>query len=282
VNACRIRNLILPSALALIFAAADGGHNPSFGQGRLDAQYTVSLSGVPIGRGNWVVEIGDTYFSTAASGSTAGLMRVFASGSGKSAARGTMSGGQVVPTNYVSSIHTDQKYDEVRMVISGGNVKEFTAEPPNTPNPSRIPLTEAHRHGVSDPMTASLFRVAGTGETVAAQACQRTVPIFDGRMRYDVQFAFKGFERVNSQGYQGPVVVCSLLFRPIAGYIPERYAIKYLMESRDMEAWLAPIAGTRIVVPYRISIPTPIGTGALEATQFTSAAQPGKASAKTQ
>jgi hypothetical protein len=49
-----------------------------------------------------------------------------------------------------------------------------------------------------------------------------------------------------------------------------------------MEMWLAPIFGTRVVVPYRVSIPTPLGTGVLQATQFVSAPQPAKASAKTQ
>jgi len=49
-----------------------------------------------------------------------------------------------------------------------------------------------------------------------------------------------------------------------------------------MEMWLAPIAGTRIVVPYRISVPTPIGVGVMQATQFVSIPQSGKASAKTQ
>ena len=37
-----------------------------------------------------------------------------------------------------------------------------------------------------------------------------------------------------------------------------------------MEIWLAPIAGTRVMVPYRMSLPTPIGIGVLEATQFVS------------
>src|SRR5258708_91143 len=169
------------------------------------------------------------------------------------------------------------------MVISAGVVKEFSAEPPNTPNATRVPVTEAHRRGVSDPMTASLVRLSGSGETVVPQACQRTLSIFDGRMRYDLQLAFKRIETVKSQaGYQGPVVVCAVYFSPIAGHVPDRYALRYIADLRDIEMWLAPIAGTRILAPYRISGPTPIGLGVLEATQFVSVPQPGKASAKKQ
>ena len=41
-----------------------------------------------------------------------------------------------------------------------------------------------------------------------------------------------------------------------------------------MEAWLAPVAGTRVLVPFRVSIPTPIGVGVMQATQFVSLPQP--------
>jgi hypothetical protein len=273
----------LLGAAALAMAMADAQHGRAHGQGKLDARYSVTLGGLPIGRGSWVIDIGDDHFSTAASGATAGVMRVFASGQGQSVARGTVSGGHLVPSSYASSISTDKKYDEVRMVISAGAVKEFSAEPPNSPNPARVPVTDIHRRGVSDPMTAPLIRVPGSGDTVVPQACQRTLSIFDGRMRYDLQLAFKRIETVQSQaGYQGPVVVCAVHFLPIAGHVPDRYALRYIADLRDIEMWLAPIAGTRIVAPYRVSVPTPIGVGVMQAIQFVSIPQPGKASAKTQ
>jgi Protein of unknown function (DUF3108) len=269
------------AALAMFAIEAEG--NWAHAQGRLDAQYSVTLAGLPIGHGTWTIDIRDDRYNMAASGATSGIMRVFASGRGQSSARGAVSGGQLVTSNYNSNVHTDKKYDEVRMVISGGNVKEFVAEPPTIPGPERIPLTDAHRHGVADPMTAPLVRIAGNGDTVVPQACQRTLAIFDGRMRYDLRLAFKRFDRVGSQaGYQGLAVVCAVQFAPIAGHIPQRYAIRYLSESRDMELWFAPIAGTRLLAPYRASIPTPIGEGVMEATQFVSVPQAGKAAARTQ
>ena len=277
------RYVILLGAGALGMTAADAVVGCGFAQGKLDARYTVSLGGLPVGRGAWVIDITDDHFSAAASGATTGVIRVIASGQGQSAARGNVSGGQLIPSTYVSSIATDQKYDDVRMVISGGTVKEFVADPPTVQTPDRVPLTEAHRRGVSDPMTASLVRVPGNGDPVAPQACQRTSSVFDGRMRYDLRFAFKRVEQVHAEkGYAGPAVVCAVYFHPIAGHIPDRAAIKYLAELRDMELFLAPIAGTRVVVPYRVTIPTPLGVGVMTATQFVSVPQPGRVTAKTQ
>jgi Protein of unknown function (DUF3108) len=279
----RSHRALLLTATTLAVMMTDGEQRVGFAQGKLDARYSVTLAGLPVGRGGWLVEIGDDHFTTAANGATAGLMRVFTSGRGESAARGAISGGQPISSTYAASIFTDRKYDEIRMVIQSGIVKEFVVDPPTIATPDRVPVAEAHRRGVADPMTASLMRVPGTGDTLVPQACQRTLSIFDGRMRYDLQLAFKRLDRVKSEiGYQGIVVVCTVHFSPIAGHIPDRAAIKYLAGLHEMEMWLAPISGTRVLVPYRVSIPTPLGTGVLQATQFVSVPQPAKASAKTQ
>jgi hypothetical protein len=251
-------------------------------QGKLDAHYVATLAGVPIGKGAWVIEIGDDQFTAAASGMTTGLLRVFATGDGNGVSRGTVRGDNLAPMLFVSTISNDKRVEELKIVMSAGNVKDLAVEPPTMPHPDRVPLTDAHRHGIVDPMSAALIRVSGNGDSVAPEACRRTLPVFDGRMRFDLQLTFNRIEKVRAHpGYEGPVVVCSVRFVPLAGHIPERPAIKYLTAQQDMEIWLAPIAGTRIVVPYRISIPTPLGRGILEATQFIATAPPRSGSATT-
>ena len=252
-------------------------------QGWLDARYKAFLGGLAVGRGSWVIDITDDHFAVAAAGATAGLMRVFAGGQGQSAVRGSMAGGQPAAAKYVSSVFTDRSYDDVRMAFSFGAVTEHAVEPPNVADPDRVPVSDSHRRGVSDPLTAALMRVPGNGNMLVPQACQRTLAIFDGRMRYDLQLAFKRLDNVSTErGYQGPVVVCSVVFAPLAGHIPDRAAIKYLAELRDIETSLAPIAGTRVMVPYRVSVPTPLGLGIVQATQFVSAPHPAKTNTNTQ
>ena len=255
----------------VVAAACLAGGNVA-AQGKLDARYTATLAGVPIGRGAWVIDIGEDQYTAAASGMTTGLLQVFANGHGSGASRGLVRGDNLVPITYASSINNDKRVEELRIVLSGGTVKEVTLDPPNVPNPDRVPLTDAHRRGVLDPMSAALLR--GSGDPLSSEACRRTVPVFDGRMRFDLVLSFRRFENVQARGYQGPVAVCGVSFVPVAGYVPQRPAIKYLMAQRDMEVWLAPLAGTHVVVPFRLSLPTPFGTGVLEATQFVSVATP--------
>jgi hypothetical protein len=268
-----LRRSLVCCFAALAGAGAGVAIGPARAQGTLDAQYSVSLGGIPFGKGVWRIDVRDDQFTATLSGMTTGLLQLFARGKGTSAVHGSVSQGQLRPATYVSSIETDKKYDEVRMVMSGTTVKDIQADPPTTPNPTRIALTDAHRRGVSDPMTAAMIRVPGNGDVFSPEVCQRKLAIFDGRMRYDLRFAFKRQEKVRSEkGYQGTVVVCAVYFAPLAGHVPERAAIKYLADLRDTEVALAPVAGTRLMVPYRVSLPTPFGQGVLQATQFTSVA----------
>ena len=44
-------------------------------QGRLEARYTATLAGIPIGKGAWTVEIREHQYSAVADGRVTGLMR---------------------------------------------------------------------------------------------------------------------------------------------------------------------------------------------------------------
>jgi len=244
---------------------------PVNAQGRLDAKYEASLAGLPIGKGAWVVDISEDQYSAAVSGATTGLMKSIGGGNGTGTSQGRIVAGQFSPLNYISTIHYGKKAEVIRIALTGGNVKDSAIEPEPPENPDRVPVTDAHRRNVLDPMTGSLLRVAGTADPVGPEACRKTLSVFDGRMRYDLRLDYKRMETVKTEkGYRGPVVVCAVYFTPIAGYVPDRVAIKYVAAQRDMEIWFAPIAGTRVLAPYRISIPTPLGTGLIEATEFIS------------
>ncbi|HEY0233789.1 MAG TPA: DUF3108 domain-containing protein [Afipia sp.] len=257
---------------ALGLAAAVLFCDPLAAQGRVEAKYEVTLGGITIGKGNWVVTIGDDEFSSVVVGGTSGIMKAIGNGSGNATVQGRVAAGQLNPVIYQTSINYGPKNETIRIALANGNIKDSSIEPPPPFNPERVLVTEAHRHGVLDPLTGSLLRVSGNGDPVSPEACRNTASVFDGRMRYDLRLEYKRMEMMKfANGYQGPVVVCGVYFTPLSGYIPGRYAIKYLAEQRDMEIAFAPIAGTRVLAPVRMKIPTPIGTGIVEASEFTTA-----------
>ncbi len=266
---------LLLAGLALLAAA------PASAQGKLDARYEVTLSGIPVGKGSWVVDIADDQYSASASGGTSGLLNAFASGSGTGGSQGRIVNGALLPQTYSATVHS-KKSETIRMSLAAGNIKEFVIEPEPPVDPDRILVTDAHRRGVSDPMTGSLLRVPGSADPLSPEACRTGGAIFDGRMRYELKLDYKRMEHVKAEkGYSGPAVVCAVYFTPVAGYIPDRPVIKWLATQRNIEAWFAPIAGTRILVPFRLLVPTPLGMGTLQATQFVTQASPPRV-AKTQ
>ena len=268
--------------LAVLAVSGPLATGQAVAQGRLEARYTMTLAGLPIGQGTWIIDISDSQYSSAASGGTIGLMRAFTGGEGKTAAQGTLQAGRPLVSTYAATIKSSQKTDEIRLTVNNGKVKDLKLDPPRDADAERVPVTEEDQRGVLDPMTASLVRAPGAGNPLAPEACQRTLAIFDGRLRYVLQLAFKRMDKVKAdKGYEGPVVVCAVYFLPVAGHIPSRAAIKYISRLRDIEVWLAPIAGTRVLVPFRAAGPTPIGPAVLEASQFVSVALPSKEAAKT-
>jgi len=258
------------------------GSEAAKAQGRLDAQYEATLAGIPVGKGSWTIEIGDDAFSASAQGGTAGLLKAFTGGTGTGASQGRVVNGALVATSYTATTSTSKKSETIRMVLANGNVKDATIEPVPPVDADRIPVTDAHKKGVFDPMTGSMLRVPGTTELLSPDSCRTAAGVFDGRMRYDLKLDYKRLETVKAErGYHGPALVCAIYFVPIAGYIPDRPVIKYLAAQRNIEITLVPIAGTRILVPFRMTIPTPLGPAMLEATSFVTAAAPPRV-AKTQ
>jgi len=251
-------------------------------QGRVDANYEASLSGIPVGKGSWTIEIGDDVFSASAQGGSAGLLKAFSGGSGSGASQGRVVNGALVSSAYVATTTTQKKSETIRLTMANGGVKDFSIDPVPPVDADRIAVTDAHRKNVLDPMTGSMIRVAGTGEVLTPDACRTGTGVFDGRLRYDLKLDFKRMETVKAEhGYHGPAVVCAIYFTPVAGYIPDRPVIKWLANQRNMEVAFVPIAGTRILVPFRMTIPTPLGPAMLEATTFVTTAAPPRV-AKTQ
>ncbi|MCW5689099.1 MAG: DUF3108 domain-containing protein [Pseudolabrys sp.] len=244
---------------------------------RLDARYVATLAGLPIGEGTWLITVDEADYSATATGTTTGLMRAFTGGRGQTVTRGTLQAGKPVLSSYTASIHSYKKTDEISLKVDAGTVRDLKLDPPAETEAERVPITEAVKQGVLDPMTATLIRMPGKGDVMTPEACARTLPVFDGRLRYDLRLSYKRTDEVKAdKGYAGPAVVCAVQFSPVAGYIPTRAAIKYLTEQRDMEIWLVPIAGTRVLVPFRAEGPTPIGRAILQATEFVTTAGPAR------
>jgi hypothetical protein len=62
--------------------------------------------------------------------------------------------------------------------------------------------------------------------------------------------------------------VCSVNYEPIAGHRANIPLVKYLSEGREIEIALAPIAGTRLLAPFRLSVVSTLANLVIEANRF--------------
>ncbi|MGA3138617.1 MAG: DUF3108 domain-containing protein [Xanthobacteraceae bacterium] len=266
----RVNRFAIWLASVLAPLLLDGGLSLALAQAKLDATYSATLFGLPIGHISWTVELRNNRFTSAATGGISGLLRIFSDGHGDVSAQGNLSGGEPIASHFALTLIAGKWSDDVRIQFRGNKAQEYVTALP-APGANQVPITDANRTGVLDPMTALLVPIPGAGKTAVPEACERTIPIFDGHTRYNLRLSFKRVDTVNNEGvYQGPVIVCAVKFFPVAGYDPKHFLVTYLAAQRDIEIWLAPIAGSRLMVPYRMSMPTPMGLGILQATKFES------------
>ena len=181
VDSCTVRGTIFATACALTLITALGGQSHAES---LDASYTISFARIRVGDITATVVFGPTEYAMSAHGRAGGLMKALMDGEGSFTTRGTITDGHPVPTNFTSKIISNAQTSDVTMALDEGSVKELVATPPSSPG--RVPVTEANRHGIVDPLTAMLFSSATTG-ALSQEACRRTLPIFDGHQRFDLK-----------------------------------------------------------------------------------------------
>ncbi len=239
---------------------------PAQAESRLKGQYQISMTGVSIGRIDWFVDINENRYVTSAQGKASGMLSMLVSGEGSVVAQGTIADDRAVPTTFISRITDDEGKSELRMTLEDGNVKDMIGPPPDAFD--RIPVSEADRRGVSDPLSAMLIPVV-TGGPLSTTNCARTLAIFDGRRRYNLALSYKRVDKITlSHSYAGSVLVCGVILQPIAGYRSDSMLVKYVAGRRDLELWFAPIGGMSFIAPIRVVMPTLLGTLEIAAERF--------------
>jgi hypothetical protein len=232
------------------------------------ATYSVSLLGLPIGTASTVGQLSRTAYRIEANAKLSGLATLVANSRGAAAGAGAIAGGRILPATYAVTAVNPQLTRTMRMSLAGSAVTGIDISPPFEDKPDRIPLRDQDKRGVIDPLGAFVISIPGADPLVGPAACTRTIPVFDGYTRFDVRLAYIGQRRVKTAGYSGPVAVCAVRYVPIAGHRPDRPGTKFMAENKNIELWLAPVESARVLLPYRVSVRTMIGTAVIEASEF--------------
>jgi len=248
------------SALCIGFLLAAAAASPVLAGTKIEIKYAITYLGVTTGSGRWQIEVASDQYAITASGQVKGMMSALIDGQGSGSARGALPHGHLTVSRFDAHVVSTAENDSIQMSFQSGAVTELLVLPPFPPLPKRVPVTDNLLQGVIDPLSAAPVFVDSHGDVVS-DACERRLSIFDGRRRYDVDLSFKRAENIAiSPAYRGTATVCSVHLIPIAGQEVDSSAIKYLIESNDIEIQFAFIPEAHILVPVAASVPMLIGT----------------------
>lgn len=265
------------AALALTVVAGAAG--TAAAETRVRARYAMTMAGFDIGTATLQSGLDRKSYDINLSMRMTGLAKFITGGKGAVTARGALGDARVTPTAYALNTRTSDKGQVIRFALAGGAVRQLSVEPPPKSRANIVPVSEADKRGVLDPLSAIIMPVTGGGEALNESACNRKLPIFDGRQRFDITLRYDRMETAKPDrsenadpdakaGYEGKVVVCRASYKAISGHRPGRESVTFMENNRDIEVWLAPVAGAKALMPWKISVRTQYGTLVVTATSF--------------
>lgn len=223
------------------------------------ADYDVSFNGFAVGSFEFQAEAERQSYTITGNASLSLLLGAI---SWKSEIRtaGALAKEAPKPAGYALEVVSGSKAISTRVGFEEGGVRSISNVPLLLHSVPVVPLKAQHLQGVVDPMSAMMMLASSN------TPCERRLPIFDGRERFDLVFTRKGETRINEQqpsGQPGIGHICKVRYVPIAGHKSEDSGTRYMASNDDIEVVLRPIPSAKLFVPYQISIPLPVGSAKL-------------------
>ena len=257
------------SPLLLWAAVSFAAMTASAGATSLRVDYRISLAGLPLGVADLTGSFAGERYDLKMNAVLTGLAGLFTgSGRGGAASSGTVSGTRLLTSGFSATGRSGGAERVVQVGLTAGNVNEVRIEPPFELRPDRVPVTDAHKRGIIDPLSAVVAVTAKGGKADDPGNCNRNVPVFDGTQRFNVILSYAETKPVQKPGFSGNVLVCNIRYVPVSGHRTSRPVVKFMEENRDISVWYAPVEGTRVLVPLRISLKTTLGTSIVEAERW--------------
>jgi len=246
-----------------------------FGQGAVSvladefrARYTVSLIGLHIGEVAAAGILGSSSYRINLNAKLTGIAAVVSNLKLALASTGAVRSDGLAPSTYATTSTNSQGARTVRMSLAAGNVKSVEIVPPFEDKPGRIPVSESHKRNVLDPTSALVMFVPKSEPLIGPAACNRTIPVYDGYVRFNITLRYVETREVSVPGYSGPVSVCAVRYTPISGHSRDSKSTKFMAENRDIEAWLAPLPHAHVAVPLHVQLMTQAGAAEIDAVEF--------------
>jgi hypothetical protein len=199
--------------------------------------YGMTIAGLPIGSATMTIAPNGSSTQVSVTGSAGGPLeigrmnasatvapgRVTAqsrSGSGQDASSATMtSQGSIASSTFSFSNVTGRGPGKLTMTVAGSRVAALDNQVPDNPRAVRVPVTDAHKTGIVDPLMLLTQLVKPGGTLVPQGVCGRSHQVFTGVSRVSVAgTAAEDRDPVRGMPEGWRAVACRVTTTPIAGH----------------------------------------------------------------
>lgn len=235
---------------------------------RLVAKYDAGLAGFNLGEFKVIATFSGTAYEMRAHGEFSLLAGLLFEVTGESTSSGTLTEALPQPASFTLTYNGGKKRQLRRMRFTRGAVSDVSIVPQKRRNSRAIPVTAEQLKNVLDPLTAAFLSVHSDAPAGDLSVCKQTIPVFEGKQRFDLVITPKRSESLGRVPRDLPkrVAVCRVRYEPVSGHRPDHPGVQFMSENEDIEAWLVPVPGTDLYVPYKILVPTAWGAGSVTLT----------------
>jgi hypothetical protein len=256
---CAAKSLIV-TALLLVHIVAPARADS------LRAGYAIALAGLSVGEATLSLSSNAASYRASLVMRLSGIAGLLTGARGAAVSAGAIVGNRPTPISYAITVTNGHASRTVRMALRGNSVAAIEVKPPVDVVEDRVPVTAANMVGVVDPVGALVMPAPRPDKPLDPSGCERKLAVYDGIARFDVLLSFARTENLSFDGYSGPAITCAARYVPIAGHRTSLKSTTFMAENREMEVSLAPVAGTQLLVPLKISVRTLFGVLAIDAT----------------
>lgn len=237
---------------------------------RLQATYEMSLGVFDLGDFRLTANFDGARYTMQANAKFELLKGLLFRGGGTTRSAGVLTDKGPKPSVFEVSYKGGDKEEERFMRFANGAVSDFSIVPAKRPNPHNVPLNEKQLVNVLDPLSAAFLSIHSDLPPGDPALCRRTVRVFDGQQRFDIVLSPKRTDKLLDgapSDIPESVAVCRVKYVPVSGYRPDNAGVQFMTKTDDVEVWLASVPQERLYLPYRIVVPTAMGSGSATLTK---------------
>jgi hypothetical protein len=222
----------------------------------IDLKYRIFVGGLEAGEIKLQINHGEDSYHVKSEIRSLGLVDVLIKFRSNSFSKGRVINNIVSPTQHEA--HNMWRGDPRSVVMSYNDKGPHMVDVAPLPeDDDRLPVKEGMKLATVDALSAAL--VTSLSAMSEANRCKKSVPIFDGRRRYNIHIKGEEEQAVEGPIYSGDAYRCELKIERIAGHSRSPWMPQRDDESADV--WFARLAPDWTPIPVRFE--ADIGMGSL-------------------